>query len=742
MARQQERTGISRRTLLVGGGAGIGLAVAWALWPRSYEPNLRADQGETLFNAFLKIGRDGRVIVAVPQVELGQGAYTALPQILADELGADWRTVAVEPAPISPLYANTLLAEEAAADSAFPSAFGIDRWAARRYATRDALMLTAGSSSVRAFEMRLRDAGAGARALLSKAAARRWDADWTELDSHDGFVWRGRDRLAFAELAEAAAGETLPDDLPIRGGVDNRLVGQPLPRLDVPAKIDGSARFAADVRQRDMVFVAVRSAPRGSRRVAMNRAAAEAVNGTLSLIENPDWVAVAATDSWAAARALEALRPRYILPSGLASDQSIEAALAAAIDSGDAERLFEIGDPDGEFPGASPITARYHVGLAPSAPIEPLTATARLDGDRLEIWAPTQAPSLARAAAARAIGFAEQRVTIYPMLVGGGYGRKLETEAIEQAAIVALRLDRPVQLTWPRIQEIQRDTFRPPAAARLTAWVQQRAIAGWQARIAAPAAGDEVARRLGAAGSFFRADGGPAAGAVPPYAIANVGIDHVPVEIGVTTGVWRSGAHSYSCFFTECFIDELARAAGQEPLSFRMAMLGQNPRLARAFATATAIGGWDGGVSGSGMGIAGHSAFGSHVAVLVEIELSRDQRVRVLRAVCAVDCGRVVNPELVKQQIEGGIIHGLSAATGAPIALVDGTPTAETIGAYRLPILRDSPDVTVELLDSDEDPGGVTELAVPVAAPAIANALFSLTGTRLRTLPLVVGSGE
>jgi len=742
MAREEKRKGISRRTLLVGGGAGIGLAIAWAMWPRSYEPNVRAGEGETLFNAFLKIGGDGRVVVVVPQAELGQGVYTALPQILADELGADWRTVAVDPAPISPLYANTLLAEQAAADSAFPSAFGIDRWAARRYATRDALMLTAGSSSVRAFEMPLREAGAGARALLSKAAARRWNVDWTELDTHGGFVWHGRDRLAFAELAEAAAREELPDDLPIRGGVDNRLVGQPLHRLDAPSKVDGSARFAADVRARDMVFVAVRSAPRGSRRVAINRAAADAVPGTLSLIENPDWVAVAATNSWAAARALEALRPRYVLPAGLASNQSIEAALAAGIDSGDADRLFEAGDPEGDFAGASPVTARYHVGLAPSASIEPLTATARLSGDRLEIWAPTQAPSLARVAAARAIGFAAERVTLYPTLIGGGYGRKLETEAIEQAAILALRLDRPVQLTWPRIQEIQRDTFRPPAAARLTAWVRQGAILGWQARIAAPATGDEVARRLGAAGSFFRADGGPAAGAVPPYAIANVGIDHVPVELGAATGVWRSGAHSYTCFFTECFIDELARAAGQEPLSFRMGMLGQNPRLARALATATAIGGWDGGVPGSGMGIAAHSAFGSHVAVLVEIELTRDQKIRVLRAVCAVDCGRVVNPELVKQQIEGGLIHGVSAATGERITLVDGTPTAETIGAYRLPILRDSPEVSVELLDSDEDPGGVTELAVPVAAPAVANALFSLTGTRLRTMPLVVGSGE
>lgn len=742
MARDEERRGISRRTLLVGGGAGIGLVVAWTLWPRAYRPNLRADEGETIFNAFLKIGRDGRVVVSVPQAELGQGAYTALPQILADELGADWRTVSVEPAPLNPLYANLLLAEQAGERSSYPSALGADRWAARRYATRHALMLTAGSSSVRAFERPLRAAGAGARALLAKAAARRWNADWRELDSHGGFVWRGRDRIPFAELAEAAAQEDVPNELPVRGGLDNRLVGQALPRLDLPSKLDGSARFAADVRFAGMVYAAVRGAPLGSRRVAIDRAAAHRVPGALAVLENPDWVGVAATNSWAAARALEALHPRYVLPAGLATNASIEAALARAIDSDDAERLFETGDVDQAFPGASPISARYHVGLAPSAPIEPLTATARFVDDRLEVYAPTQAPALARSAAARATGFAEGQVTIFPTLVGGGYGRKLETAAIEQAAIIALRLGKPVQLTWPRIQEIQRDTFRPPAAARLTAWVRQGAITAWHAKIAAPDTGAEVARRLGAAASFFGADSGPVAGAAPPYEISNVAIDHVPAEVGVATGIWRSGAHSYACFFTECFLDELARAAGQEPLSFRMRMLGHTPRLARVLATATAIGGWDGGIPGSGMGIAAHSAFGSYVATLVEIELTRDQRVRVLRAVCAVDCGRVVNPELVRQQIEGGIVHGISAATGEPIEIVNGTPTAMTIGAYRLPILRDAPEVTVELLDSDEAPGGVTELAVPTAAPAVANALFSLSGTRLRTLPLVIGSGE
>ena len=263
-------------------------------------------------------------------------------------------------------------------------------------------------------------------------------------------------------------------------------------------------------------------------------------------------------------------------------------------------------------------------------------------------------------------------------MVGGGYGRKLETEAIEQAAILAVRLGRPVQLTWPRIQEIQRDTMRPPAAARMSAWVGQRPESpGWQALIAAPATSSEVARRLHAADSFFRPDGGAIAGAVPPYAIANVAVDHAPVELGLATGIWRS-ARAQLHLLLHRMLHRRAGARGRARAARRSGCgcSRNNPRLARCLATATAIGGWDGGPPGSGMGIACHSAFGSHIATLVEVEVSREQRIRVLRAVCAVDCGRVVNPEIVKQQIEGGIIHGISAAIGEPIEIANGMPTA------------------------------------------------------------------
>jgi isoquinoline 1-oxidoreductase beta subunit len=736
--------GISRRTLLVGGGAGVGLAIAWMLWPRSYRPNLRTAPGESLFNAFLKIGRDGRVIVAVPQAELGQGVYTSLPQILADELGADWRSVSVEPAPISPLYANQLLAGGLGEGEGASILQDVRRWTEREYATRNAMMLTGGSTSVRAFEPRLREAGAAGRALLSMAAAERWGVDWEQLDTANGFVVHQNQRLAFAEIAEAAAGLDLPEQLPVRSGPQSRLTGRPLPRLDAPAKIDGTAVFAGDIRLPDLAYASVRAGPIGnSRLVRANVEAANRIPGVLAAFREERWAGAAATNWWLADRAVRAMNPVFETRGALVTDGSISNALGDALAKGAAARLFERGDPDVVFAQGATLEASYSVSAAPSAAPETLAATARLTGGRLEVWAPTQALSVARAAAARVAGLAEAQVTVYPTLVGGGYGRKLETIAIEQAVIMATRMKRPVQLVWSRTEESIQDGFRPPARAMLSAkfGIGKRLI-GWRARIAAPSAISQMIARVrdGEQVASGEANASAVEGATPPYAIPAVAVDHVSAEAGLRTGIWRSGAHSYNCFFTESFVDELARKAGLEPLSFRIGMLGDNPRLARVLSTATALGGWDGGAPGSVQGLAAHSAFGSHVALLVEAAVGPDQRIRVSRAVCAVDCGRVINPEIVRQLIEGGIIHGISAATGNRVGFDRGLPTARTLAAYGLPRLADTPEITVEIIESDEPPGGVTELAVPPVAPAIANAIFASTGQRLRSLPLTPGS--
>jgi isoquinoline 1-oxidoreductase beta subunit len=460
------------------------------------------------------------------------------------------------------------------------------------------------------------------------------------------------------------------------------------------------------------------------------------VPGVLSVFEHPRWAAAVATNWWAANRGVEAMGPTFET-TGAPDSGGIEAALGRATD-GEASSVFEQGDVAAALDGPRAFRAHYSVGLAPNVPLETLTATARRTGDRLEIWAPTQAPGLARAAAARASGLPEGQVTVYPMLIGSGYGRKLEMTAIEQASIMAMKLERPVQLVWSRIEESIQDTFRPPARATIAARLDERgAILGWQSRIAAPSTANQVMERIGAEPG---GDEGAVAGAAPPYAIPAVAVHHAATGIGIETGLWRSGAHSYTAFFNECFVDELARKAGIEPFSFRMQMLGHNPRLARVLSTATALGRWDGGAPGSAMGIACHSAYGSHVATLVEVEVSEAQRVKVVRAAAAVDCGRVINPDIVRQLIEGGIVYGIAGTTGAPIRIEAGLTEQRHLRDFGLPRLAASPDVTVEIIPSEEEPGGVTELGVPSVAPAIANALFALTGRRLRSLPLVLGS--
>lgn len=728
---------VNRRSLLVGGGVGVGLLVGWALWPRTYEPNINADPGETIFNAFLKIGKDGRIVVIVPQAEMGQGVYTTLPQILADELGADWRTVSVEPAPINPLYANDFILAQG--KDALPGWLqDPGEWALRQIAIRQAMIITGGSTSIRAFEQRYREAGAAARALLCMAAGKRWGADWQACDTADGFVMRGGDRLRFGELAEEAAELSPPSGMELRKPGTGGISGKPVPRLDLPSKVDGSALFAADVRLPGLVYASVRAGPFGETSlIKVDKAAADRIDGVIAVVEGPRWVAAVATNWWAADRALDALSPQFRTVGGFPDDASINAALENALTSGDSKRFFERGDPDDALKG-EPFSAEYRVPMVPHAPMETLTATARVSGDRLEVWMPTQAITFARAAVARAAGMSEDAVTIFPTLIGGGFGRKVANDAAEVAAILAIKTKRPVQLTWSRAEETLHDEFRPPAIARMKAKLGENGrLAAWAAAISAPSTAAQQFSKLapGLPANPDKPEAAAIEGAIPPYTIPTLSVDHHVAPIGVPTGAWRSVANSYTAFFTECFVDELAEEAGLEPFSFRMQMLGGSPRLARCLTTAATIGDWQGGIAGSGQGIAAHSCFGSHIAMLTELHVS-EGRIVIDRIVAAVDCGRVIHPDIVRQQIEGGIIWGIAGAMGNAISVERGLVTARNFSGLGLPILADTPEIFVELIQNNEAPGGVGEIAVPPVAPALANALYAATGERARTLPL------
>ena len=733
----------SRRKLLIGGGVGVGLVVGFALWPRSYAPGLNVATGEHVMNGFVKVGEDGHITVVVPQVELGHGVFTTHAQIVADEIGADWRTVAVEAASAGPLYANGLLMREWAE--------GLGRSAPSRLVAtirgRGNVMATGGSTSVRGFEGLLRDAGAAARALLCTAAAARWDIDWRACDTHDGFVWRGDDKMRFGEVAAEAAKLSVPRDIGWRTGNANRLTGQELPRLDLPSKVDGSVNFAADIRLPDMVFAAISQGPVGDARLkSIDKAAAQRVTNVTDVVETERWVAVAATNWWAANEGLRAAKPKFDVKGVPTTNRSIARALDDAFAEG--ERLSALGDIGSTFAGAGAgvLTQTYRVGLAAHAPVETAAVTVQIDGNGVQVWAATQVPGLAAQAAARALGIDAAKVVVHPMMVGGSFGARYETELIGHAAMLADRLKRPVQVVRSRSEEMRRDAFRPAAVARLAARTSPEGrIAALFAQIATPATLYELdARIIGGvsahdASAAAKGVAEPAAivGAATPYDIPVHAIDHHPAALGVPTGDWRGRAYGANIFFTECFVDEIAHMTGSDPFSVRMAMLGQNPRLAQCLTKVAEKGQWQGGVQGSNQGLAVCAMAGSTIAVMAEAKIGDDRRVQVDRLFAVADVGRVVNPGIVRAQIIGGLVFGMSAATGAPVSVRRGLVGPELYGDLRLPRMADCPKIEIELIVSGVEPGGASELAVPPVAPAIANALFAAAGVRFRQLPLI-----
>ena len=729
---------LSRRNLLVGGGVGIGLVVGFALWPRAYAPGLNTAPGEHALNGFVKVGEDGHVTIVVPQVELGHGVFTTHAQMIADELGADWRTIAVEAARAGPLYANALLMREW--DE------GLGRGApARLIDRRSDVMATGGSTSVRGFEGVLREAGAAARALLCSAAAERWDADWRACDTHDGFVWRGDDRMRFGEVAVEAARLKVPGDIVWRTGGANRLTGQELPRLDLPSKVDGSVNYAADIRLPDMVYAAISEGPAGDARLkSIDKAAAQRVTGVIEVVEAEHWVAVAATNWWAANEGLRAAKPQFTVTGRLANDRSIARALDDAFASG--ERLSALGDIAAVFAGADVLTQTYRVGLAPHAPVETATATVQIDSNGVQVWTATQVPGLAAQAAAQALGIDAAKVVVHPMMVGGSFGARYETGLVGPAARLADRLKRPVQVVRSRSEEMRRDTFRPAAVARMAARATAEGrIAALFAQIATPATLHELDARIvvGAtpvaamASAKGVAEPAAIAGVTTPYDIPVHAIDHHPAALGIPTGDWRGRAYGANVFFTECFVDEVAHMTGNDPFSVRMAMLGQNPRLAQCLTKVAEAGGWQGGLQGSNQGLAVASMAGSHISVLAEAHIGDGGRVQVDRLFAVADVGRIINPGIVRAQIIGGLVFGMSAATGAQISVHHGLAGPERYGDLRLPRMADCPKIEIELIVSGDQPGGAGELAVPPVGPAIANALFAATGVRYRQLPLI-----
>jgi isoquinoline 1-oxidoreductase beta subunit len=711
--------------MLIGGGAGIGLVVAYALWPHHLSSDLGVDRGEQAFGNFIKIGKNGQVTVAVAQTETGQGIWTGLPQIVADELGAAWDSVAVEPAPLTGSYPNPMAAEQGWLDG-----FGWLR--AHRVERGERMRMTAESTSVRAFEEPMRHAAAVARAMLVGAAADRWNVSPDQCETGDGFVLNRGRTLTFGELAEEAADRAPPHNPALRQDNKGRLIGQALPRLDGPAKSDGSWRFAGDVRLAGMLFASVRAAPPGGSLKSFSREAIDGVRGVRHVTARADWIAVVGETWDAAERAIKAADPLF---SGRRTPPDVKPLFEEALATGAGSRRFRRGNYDGAVRGSRPLTATYYVAPHQHLPLEPVTATARFSNRLLEVWAPTQAPGAARQRAADAGGVSISDVMLYPMPPGEPAGRALESDAIPYAVALARQLKRPVQVTLSQGTGQNHDLLSAGALARMTALPGAGGItAAWKMDVATV---DGMASALD---RMFDADDKRSVirttiKAMPPYGIPNVTIEATRPELPFATGYMRGSPHREFAFFTESFIDELAHAAGVEPLAFRMSMLGENGRLARCLQGAARLAQWDGGRPGSTMGIAGCSAFGSHIGLVASASIGSDQRIKVQRLAAAVDCGRVLNSGLVAQQIEAGLIWALAQATITTPEWVAGMPRARPLGALGLPRIGDAPQIAVEIIPSSEAPGGVSGLGTTVLAPAVANALYAVTGKRMRSLP-------
>lgn len=742
--------GLNRRNFLVGTGAVAGLVVAWAMWPRSYEPNVAATENEQVFGAFLKISEDGLITVVVPQSEMGQGVYTVLPQILADELGADWRTVAVEPAPINPLYSNNLLAEQWA-ESMLPAGIGKLaeynklQWITQNVAFRDQFMLTADSTSIPAFAGSFREAGAAARVLLTKAAAAKWDVDWEICTVQNGVISNGEKTLRFGELVREAAKQTLPNPVPLRPVGAGNLIGQDVPRLDLPSKLDGSANFAGDIRLPDMVFAAIRQGPIGESSLkSFNRDGASKITGFIDVVEGEQWIAAVATNWWAANRALDAMSPVFETKGFMADSDKIDTALQEALEEGPGIRFVSRGDTKTVFDEDNVFRARYHAAAALHAPIETRTATAEFKDGSLELWMATQAPVAAVQAAARKLNIGQDRVTLYPMLSGGSFDHNLDNDIAAQVAQIAKKMDRPVQLVWSRPEDLMHDHYRAPSHARFdAAMIKAGRVDAMQIKIAAPPSAREQVKRLfegmdtveAMRSSIGEADIKAIDGLDIPYDIPNLTVDHHSAFVGVPTGNWRSNAHSSNIFYLESFIDELAAKAGIEPLSFRMQMMNNQPRLARCLTSVATMAAWDGGLDNSGQGMACHSMRGGYIAVIASASRGASG-LEVRRISATVDIGRIIHPDIARQQIEGGIVFGLAMALGSATRFENGLPTARRLSDLSLPRLAEIPPIQIEFIRSEEEPVGYEELGVPAVAPAVANALFSATGVRLRQIPL------
>lgn len=751
----------TRRKFILGtlGVAGA-LAIGWGVLPprqrlTTAEP-LPTAEGEVAFNGWVKIARDGSVTVTLAKSEMGQGVVTALCMLLAEELDADWSRVRWQQSPIDKIYNNIATVVDGLPVHPDTGNVVLDalKWLTAKTMREVGVMMTGGSSSVKDLWRPMREAGAAAREMLVAAAAAQWRIAAADCSTEKGEVIApdGR-RLGYGELAAAAAQQKMPSSPTLKPAERFKLLGQPTRRLDTPAKIDGSARFGIDALPQGLLYAALKMCPTlGGRAQRHDDAAARARRGVKAVVAiepqrgGTGGVAVIADHPWRARQAADALDVSWD-HGALAGFNSAEAmeqiAQAARTENGFA--FFETGEVDAALAAAAQrIEAEYRAPWLAHAALEPINCTVLFEGNKATVWASTQVPGLARQAAADALGLPAEAVTVNVMLLGGGFGRRLETDFVAQAAAIAKAVPgQPVQTIWSREQDTRHDLYRPACVARFEAGFDaNKRLVAWKNTSAGQAIVPQVVKR-----AFGLPGGGPdktaSEGAFDQaYEWPAARIAHAHVALPLQVGFWRAVGHSHQAFFKEGFLDECAHAAGADPLAFRETLLQQHPKQLAVLRAVAKAAGWgtpspaapDG--ARTARGIALHDSFGSTVAQVAEVSLGPDKTVRVHRVWCAIDCGFAVNPAGIRQQMESAVVFGLSAALHGGVDIVDGQVQQGNFHDQPIVRLTEAPRVECLILPSTEHPEGVGEPGLPPIAPAVANALFALTGQRLRSLPL------
>jgi isoquinoline 1-oxidoreductase subunit beta len=697
---------LDRRTFLAACAAAAGgLAVGFAPGTRA-----RAVREQEL-NAFIRLRPDGRVTLINPTNEMGQGTYTTLPAIIADELELDWNRVDIEFAPNDPKY---------------------NGWGGGQ--------ITAASMSVRHWYPRLRQLAAATRESLRATAAERWKVSLDECSAANGAIVHvpsGR-RLDYGDLAEAAAGKPLSQSPPLKSTKDFKYIGHHLPRRDTPSKVNGQAIFAADVRLPGQVYGAVRSAPQfGGKVVSYDAAAIKALSGVLGVFEVPGGIAVVAQTWWQARRAVTQLPVQFSQGDshGLSSE-TIEASLQAALEQADGAEARGTGDALAAIEAAEDVhTAVYDAPYLAHACMEPLAATVSATADSVEVHVSTQSQSTVARQVASALGVPPEKVRVEPTFIGGGFGRKIsDNRAAVQAAVLSAAVKRPVQVIWNRELDIQHDGYRPITKIRLSAVTAKDGTPqALLTRIASP--------------SLFAASERPLNGGIDPpavagfrdwpYATPNMRVEYVRKDFPVPLAFWRAVGLSHNPFARECFVDELAIRAKVDPVTYRSSLLAKEPRLLRVLQTLARESGWEKKPlsQGRAAGVALQEGVGSIVGQVAEVSVAKDGSIRVERVIAVVDCGLVLSPDTVRAQIEGGVVFALTAALYGEISLRDGAVVQSNFHDYPMLRMNECPHVEVHLLESDAAPGGVGEIGGPPIAPAVANAVFAATGVRMRSMP-------